>query len=108
MPVRDSKSAEVHPSWGFDPPSRHQPKASFSAAILISAAKGVFTVLLCWSVVSVVCVLCVEGLMGKELRGCEVVVLGLQGWMLFTMLYQCSAGRSFPCLSDCTVTTSIS
>ena len=20
----DSKSAEVHPSWGFDPPSRHQ------------------------------------------------------------------------------------
>ena len=22
----DSKSAEVHPSWGFDPPSRHQPK----------------------------------------------------------------------------------
>ena len=21
----DSKSAEVHPSWGFDPPSRHQP-----------------------------------------------------------------------------------
>ena len=19
----DSKSAEVHPSWGFDPPSRH-------------------------------------------------------------------------------------
>ena len=21
----DSKSAEVHPSWGFDSPSRHQP-----------------------------------------------------------------------------------
>src|SRR5437763_18102 len=21
----DSKSAEVHPSWGFDPPSRHHP-----------------------------------------------------------------------------------
>jgi hypothetical protein len=36
-------------------------RASFSVAILISAAKGVFSVLLCWSVVSVVCVLCVEG-----------------------------------------------
>jgi hypothetical protein len=22
----DSKSAEVHPSWGFDPPSRHHAK----------------------------------------------------------------------------------
>src|SRR5215467_5436259 len=23
----DSKSAEVHPSWGFDPPSRHHPSS---------------------------------------------------------------------------------
>ena len=23
----DSKSAEVYPSWGFDPPSRHQPNS---------------------------------------------------------------------------------
>ena len=43
--------------------------ASFSAAILTSAAKGVFSVLLCWSVVSVVRVLCVEVLEGKELEG---------------------------------------
>src|SRR5271166_5208494 len=26
----DSKSAEVHPSWGFDPPSRHQVNSSRS------------------------------------------------------------------------------
>ena len=26
----DSKSAEVHPSWGFDPPSRHQPNLGFA------------------------------------------------------------------------------
>ena len=25
--VRNSKSAEVHPSWGFNSPSRHQPKS---------------------------------------------------------------------------------
>ena len=25
----DSKSAEVHPSWGFDPPSRHHSNARF-------------------------------------------------------------------------------
>ena len=24
----DSKSAEVHPSWGFDPPSRHHADVS--------------------------------------------------------------------------------
>ena len=31
----DSKSAEVHPSWGFDPPSRHHAK-SFHFSIYLA------------------------------------------------------------------------
>ena len=30
----DSKSAEVHPSWGFDPPSRHQARKRKYPALL--------------------------------------------------------------------------
>jgi hypothetical protein len=60
---------------------------SFSAAILLSSAKGVFSALLCWSIVRVARVLCVGELEGEELEGWEVVRPGLDGWVPFTMLY---------------------
>ena len=44
-------------------------KTTFAAALSLLTATGVFSVLLGWSVVSVVCVLCVGELEGLGLRG---------------------------------------
>src|SRR5579884_2528305 len=52
----DSKSAEVHPSWGFDPPSRHHPNATpfwFQVALVSGALSRLLrdvAVFLAWAI----------------------------------------------------------